>query len=306
MEYQQVFILGAPRSGTTFLASLLDKTGYGKPVETHFITKYYKRLDRYGDITRPDRLRRLLTDIWKERPVQQWGITLEFDHFYRSLPEGFDYTDVVNRIMSLQKNGENVTAWGDKTPHYVGDLPILLQLFPNARYIYIVRDGRDVALSLLEKNWGPNNIFECATYWSSLNRHAELMQRLYQQGQLYRLTYEDLIDHTETQVLAIYKFLGEEVSEQEAKALAAPVISRNYGKWRTRMSENDLRTFEAVAGASLVKFGYEVRWPESRISPVRAAAYLAHAKFRRLYFLFYTNVIDGFRIKFLGKAPFNE
>lgn len=48
----QIFILGAPRSGTTFLASLLELTFFGKPFETPFITKYYKLLADYGDITK--------------------------------------------------------------------------------------------------------------------------------------------------------------------------------------------------------------------------------------------------------------
>lgn len=306
MEYQQVFILGAPRSGTTFLASLLDKTVYGKPVETHFITKYYTRLERYGDISNPSRLRQLLSDIWKERPVQQWRITLDFDDFYRSLPEGFSYSDVVNKIMSLQKKEGNTAAWGDKTPHYVGDLDILVKLFPDAKFIYIVRDGRDVALSLLEKSWGPNNIYECASYWSRLNRNTDLIEALQKAGNLYRLSYEDLVDNTKDQLLSIYRFLDESVSEQEAEDLAAPVISRNYGKWKTLMGPSDIRTFEAVAGGCLEKLGYEVMWPGAKISLLRKLAYLTHARCRRLYFLFYTNVIDGFRIKFHGKAPFNE
>lgn len=305
-EYQQVFILGAPRSGTTFLASLLDKTIYGKPVETHFITKYYKRLEKYGDIKNRDVLRSLVDDILKERPVQQWGIRVEFEGFYQSLPKNYSYSDVVNQLMSLQKQGVNPFAWGDKTPHYVGDLDILMNLFPDAKYIYIVRDGRDVALSLLEKNWGPNNVYECAEYWSKLNRNADLIHDMEKEGKIYSLTYENLVDHTADHVREVYRFLGSTVSDQEVETLSSTVIARNYGKWKAKMTAGEIKTFEAVAGSCLNKLGYELMFQGSTVPAYRKLAYTIHSKYRRLYFLFYTNVIDGFKIRFLGKAPFDE
>jgi hypothetical protein len=306
LEYKQVFIIGAPRSGTTFLASLLDKTAYGKPVETHFITKYYKKLDSYGDISRFDNFRSLVEDILKERPVQQWGLSLNVEDFYRSLPEGFDYKDVVNQILSLQKKDGNSTAWGDKTPHYIGDLDILLTLFPYASYIYIVRDGRDVALSLLEKNWGPNSVYECARYWAKLNQNIDLIHNMKESGQLYSLTYEGLLDQTKSHILSIYDFLGEQVSEEDVNALSASVKNKNYGKWKLKMSECDVQIFDAVAGNDLRRLGYEVIYPDAKISSYKKIIYFVHTKFRRVYFLFHINIIDGFRIRFLGKPPFNE
>jgi hypothetical protein len=305
-KYNQVFIIGAPRSGTTFLASLLDKTVYGKPVETHFITKYYKKLDSYGDISRFENFQFLVEDILKERPVQQWSLSLNVDNFYRSLPQGFDYKDVVNHILSLQKKDGNSTAWGDKTPHYIGDLDILLTLFPSARYIHIVRDGRDVALSLLEKNWGPNSVYECARYWARLNQNIDLIHKMKESGQLYNLTYEGLLDETKSHIRSIYDFLGEQVLEEDVDALSVSVKSKNYGKWKLKMSERDIQTFDAVAGNDLRRLGYEVMYPDAKISSYEKIIYFLHAKFSRAYFLFYINIIDGFKIRFLGKPPFNE
>ncbi|WP_372972228.1 sulfotransferase family protein [Marinobacter sp.] len=305
-EYKQIFIIGAPRSGTTFLASLLDKTAYGQPVETHFITKYYKKLDSYGDISNFDNFRSLVEDILNERPVQQWGLSLNVKEFYRSFSEEFGYKDIVNKILSLQKKDGNPYSWGDKTPHYIGDLEILLALFPHARYIYIVRDGRDVALSLLEKSWGPSNVYECARYWAKLNNKTDLINKLMDNGQLYSLTYESLLDETKSHIRSIYDFLGEQVSEQEVDDLSSSVKNKNYGKWKTKMKKGDIRTFEAEAGGELSRLGYEVNYPGAITPSYKKIGYAMHSKFRRAYFLFHINVIDGFKIRFLGKSPFNE
>jgi hypothetical protein len=305
-DYKQIFIIGAPRSGTTFLASLLAKTEYGAPVETHFITKYYKKLDSYGDISRLDNFRSLLGDILKERPVQQWNLSVNVEKFYNSLPEKFEYKDIVNGILSLQKKDGNSNAWGDKTPHYLGDLDILLKLFPNANFIYIVRDGRDVALSLLEKNWGPKNIYECAKYWAKLNQKIDLINTLKESGRVYSLTYESLLDDTKTHIHSIYDFLGGHVSEEDVNTLCASVKNKNYLKWKSRMSDGDVQIFEAVAGSDLKRLGYEVTYPDAKLPFYKKIAYSTHTQFSHAYFLFYINIIDGFRIRFLGKPPFNE
>lgn len=305
-DYKQVFIIGAPRSGTTFLASLLGKTSYGAPVETHFITKYYKRLRQYGDIYQLDNFTALMTDILHERPVQQWRLHLDIESIYKSLPEGFSYTDIVNRILAETKKDGLDKTWGDKTPHYIGSLEIITELFPEAKYIYIVRDGRDVALSLLEKNWGPSNIYDCAKYWVKLNDKAYILNYLKENGQLYSLTYEDLVDCTESHIRQIYQFLEEPVSESDVESLSVSVKAGNYGKWKKRMGKRDLKTFEAVAGEKLMALGYEVIHENASVPIGMRFGYSVHRKLSRAWFLFYVNVIDGFKIRFMGKPPFNE
>ena len=91
---QNLFILGSPRSGTTFLASLLRPTAYGSPFETQFILKYHNKLDSYGDITQLCNLTRLINDISKERAIAQWGVkfnpeVVKGDSFVSSLTDSW-------------------------------------------------------------------------------------------------------------------------------------------------------------------------------------------------------------------------
>lgn len=85
METNQIFVLGAPRSGTTFLSGLLRFTRYGRPVESHFITKYCRKLEAYGDLSKKENFDKLMNDILSERPVMQWKLKLDIHEFYEEV-----------------------------------------------------------------------------------------------------------------------------------------------------------------------------------------------------------------------------
>ncbi len=301
-----IFILGAPRSGTTFLASLLEKTEYGAPFETHFITKYYKKLTEYGDINVYQNFSRLLTDILNERAVSQWRLSFDHEQFFKELGAKFTYSQLVNKICLKASGQKGFNAWGDKTPNYLKDIDILYELFPDSKYIYIVRDGRDVALSLLEKDWGPNNIYYCARYWVSLNRDNKYINALASSKNLYQLQYEDLLDNVEEYVKEIYSFLNVEYDQVELVELANTVKSGNYNKWKKHMTPRQINTFDRVASCTLKRFGYGVSTEEEPLSFAwRAVYYLHHVAFRARH-LFIINVVDGVKIRFFGKEPFAE
>lgn len=303
---QQIFVLGAPRSGTTFLSSLLKKTSFDAPVETHFITKYYKRIKNYEDLKDRQNFRRLVKDILSERPVQQWHLNLDIEKLYDELPANFVYGDLVNAIILKRKQIQGGNRWGDKTPHYLGDLDILVEIFPKARFIYIVRDGRDVALSLLEKPWGPNNILKCAEYWSKLNDQVSTVQTLKEKSQLYFLKYEDLLNNTKEIVPEIYKFLDEKITENEIASLTESVQSGNYNKWKKKMTPNQIRVFEAIASKELAVFGYDVINKNPTVSIIETQYFNVHEMIHKAWFLFNLNIVDGFKIRYLGKEPFSE
>ncbi len=305
-QSEQLFILGAPRSGTTFLASLIGLTKYGKPFETHFFTKYYKLLSSYGDLENKENFSCLLKDILKERPVMQWRLDLNMDDFFQSLDGDHSYVNILNSLCLLRNSKLGFNFWGDKTPHYIGDFDIIQKLFPDAKFIYIVRDGRDVALSLLQKNWGPNNISSCAEYWKTLNKENVHFNRLKKNGQLLTLRYEDLLDNAESNVRDIYKFLDTDISESDVRSLCFTVKPDNYFKWKEKLSRSQIKVFDLIAANTLSRFGYETFGPENGVGILPGAFYKAHNKFLVYKFLFEINVIDGFKIKFLGKEPFAE
>ena len=73
--------------------------------------------------------------------------------------------DAVRALFAAYAATRGKPRYADKTPHYVSHLPRLAARFPEARFVHVVRDGRDVALSLLEVPWGPDAIEDAALHW---------------------------------------------------------------------------------------------------------------------------------------------
>lgn len=306
MSSKQLFILGAPRSGTTFLASVLSDSPFGVPIETHFITKYYKKIASYGDLSKRENFRHLVSDILSERAVRQWGLELNLDRFFEELAPEYSYANIVDALMSRFRLGDPGAAWGDKTPHYLGDAEILLELFPDAKFVHIVRDGRDVALSLLQKPWGPNNIVSCAEYWRRLNSKEKELQEIRKTAGLYSLSYEELLENPLEMTQRLYGFLGEQLPATQLSQLTKHTKTDNKEKWRTEMNPKQLRRFEAIAGGKLKELGYSLSMSNPKISSAEIIFFHLHEVISRWIFLFHTNVIEGFMIRFFGKQPFSD
>ena len=97
--------------------------------------------------------------------------------------------------------------WGDKTPHYVHHVDHLLRLWPHARFVVLVRDGRDVALSLRRMPFGPNNAWAAAQWWARGIRAGARAQREHP-GAVLTVRYEDLAQRPREEVRRLCTFLG--------------------------------------------------------------------------------------------------
>ncbi len=151
-----IFIVGAPRSGTSLLRNLL----YSHPrlffrSETQFIPAFYRV---YGNPRSGSEALKLAKKIVKLEWIARWEEDIDI---YEMAKQGTFAGLVDNMFMQLALR-EGKKTWGDKTPHYVLDIHTLREIFPAAKFIHIIRDGRDVCLSQLKANFGPRTIF-CAS-----------------------------------------------------------------------------------------------------------------------------------------------
>lgn len=300
-----VFVVGCPRSGTTMLSGLLRNTPWGAPFETHFITKYFSQLPNYGDLSEFANFRRLMRNILSERPVQQWRLEVDIAAFHKSL-ESFAYGHIVDQLCRLHTAREGFTSWGDKTPFYVNHLDVIHALFPESRIIHIVRDGRDVALSLMRKEWGPANVYTCAQLWKQCNTQQSICHRLAESGLYHVVRYEDLLDEPQHELSTVLDFLGEPYQADLLSDLTAGVKRTNYDKWRTELTPRQIAVFESVAGGELEEFGYQLEGPSTTLDPGTKLGYLAHDRLKHARHLLYANVVEPFQIRFLAKDPFGD
>jgi hypothetical protein len=187
-----------------------------------------------------------------------------------------NYADAVRAVFELFAQREGKTLYGDKTPGYVNHLDLLAGLFPEAKFVHIIRDGRDVALAYVERpEWGPRTIPEAAMYWSSRVERGRDSGRRLGPDRYQEVRYESLIADAEGTVKDLCRFLGLEFHpamldyHQRGETLAASTKdpqaftalskppTRGLRDWRTQMKKSDIALFEAIAGDLLVDLGYE-------------------------------------------------
>ncbi len=304
MHHSPIFIVGSPRSGTTLLASLLAPTPWGSPFESHFIPKYFADAT-VASLEDRKAFCALAARILKERPIAQHRLNTTPEALYDGMPV-HDYASLVDAIGRAVGRTFGAESWGDKTPHYINDVDVLHSLFPRSKMIYLVRDGRDVAVSLLKKPWGPASIYACALKWRHENRLQPILDTLRGAGQLYDLQYEQLLRSPESTLASIYAFLGSEASSEDISLRTAAIRRANTGSWRRQLTASQVEVFEQLAGQTLTRFGYSATHPPAQVPWPARVAYTAQDAYKQAVHLFNTNLVDGVRIRFFGMEPFAQ
>jgi hypothetical protein len=247
--------------------------------ESHFIPVFSEAFGDPGSAKDAEKLAgRILALQW----VKSWGLSLEPASFsdLRSYPE------LVEKIYSAWAAKENKPRWGDVTPQYVKHLPVLYRLFPDARFLHIVRDGRDVALSLQRTHFGPTNVYGAALMWQRMVGAGRRDAKVLPTESYLEVRYEDLLRNTGNVIQRICDFLEEDFTEQMLRPdplvlntpRRGPMIRMRRGralgngsdhafekeikrdnayKWKSQMQKPDRIIFESVAGSTLQTLGYE-------------------------------------------------
>lgn len=286
------FVVGAPRSGTTLLRLMLDAhPQLAIPPETYFIPNAAKQWKRAARRQGPDAAR----DGFYEAVTghKRWpDFHMDADAFKRRLDRDrpTDIGDAVRTFYRLYAEKAGKPRWGDKTPYYIRRMALIQEIIPEARFVHIVRDGRDLTLSIKGLWFGPDSIDEAAKWW--VDAIAQGRTQVPRLSHYMEVRYEDLVRDPEPQLKRICDFLalpwdpgmlayhehvderlapevppeeiapdGRVVSTAERQAIMAnvakPPDESRIGRWRTEMAEPDRRRFEAIAGGLLSDLGYE-------------------------------------------------
>ncbi|HEX8122785.1 MAG TPA: sulfotransferase [Solirubrobacteraceae bacterium] len=246
-----VFVVGCPRSGTGLLRDLLrSHPNLAFTGESHYIPLYYRA---YGD-PRSDReavalARRILRVRW----VEAWGVGRD----PRSFAHHRSFATLVDDLNTTYAASAGRPRWGDKTPQYVAAMPTLRELFPAARFVHIIRDGRDVAQSLLRRPFGPANPFTAGRYWRTMvqagRRDGATLGEAYTE-----VRYEELLAEPERVLRAVIEFVGEPWSDAVLLPVTGrPVDPARAASWRSGMPPADRALVESAAGDLLAALGYE-------------------------------------------------
>jgi hypothetical protein len=286
------FIVGCDRSGTTLLRLILDAGGdVAIPTESMILVDMAAVRSRYGALETDEQFDRLAAAVWRHPKVREWRLQ-ERPPARAGRTGEAAYRAALEAPFQAYARMHDAPGWGDKTPYYVGHIGELRRVFPEARIVNVVRDGRDVALSLLRVPFGPGNVWAAAHQWRSAidagDRAADELG-----DDLLTVRYEDLAGQPESVVQRVCAFLeigydpamlaiddvpAERLATGQAgwfSQLAGGIGTRSVGRWRREMSPRDVALFESIAGAQLSRHGYETGSGSSP-RPIPGAVYQAH------------------------------
>lgn len=243
------------------------------PHESKFILAFYDKLNSYPDMMKRETVSRLLDDIEKHPAVRAGQHVTDRERIFAHQIECF--ADLVNAVMIEKAKAMGKKRWGDKTPFYTPDIDLLWSIFPEAKIIHLVRDGRDVVVSQKSIEWLGNSIPRLAADWRWKTTICHKVGSVRGGGQFLEVKYEDLVRETETTLRRICRFLAEDYSPEmlnyhETAKTEVPETSLRWhkdsvrrpdptklGVWRKRLSKADRIIFEQIAGDTLEMFGYE-------------------------------------------------
>ena len=275
-----VFIVGCSRSGTTLLQRIVGAhPDIAVAFETHWIPRWLEKrkgLTPEGLVTP-----RLADPLLEDRRFKN----LEVDHEELgrlvTSDEPLPYSRFVTALFDLHGQRQGKSLVGDKTPGYVRSIPTLHALWPKAKFLHIIRDGRDVCMSAISwsrayklarrySTWTEDPITTAAVWWEGhvrLGREdgGSLAPELY-----HEVRYEALVSEPAKECEKLCVFLGIPYDDamlkfhegrtkmkpgRDAKRAWLPITS-GLRVWRTQMPAEDLERFEAAAGDLLEELGY--------------------------------------------------
>jgi len=280
------FVIGMTRSGTTLMRLMLDShPELAIPPETHFIPEVIKAF-RDGNNS-PDEVVALMVEgrRWSDFGIAERTLRRELNRLRPLVrPEV-----PIRTFYRLYAKQQNKPRWGDKTPGYATKMRRINRTLPEARFVHMIRDGRDVALSLRDRDAGLTTE-QVARRWRhrirNTRRAAEHLSNYLEIG------YEELVADPEATLRRICEFIELDYSPRmldyheraadrlaemsqplaaeedkrglsvesrlEAHALTSePPRTDRSGRWRTEMSAADAAVFEEHAGELLTDLGYE-------------------------------------------------
>lgn len=271
------FVVGNERSGTTMLRLMLNEhSRLHLPLETFFLVPLLERfcIETPLSPTEVDDAYEIIKD---DRDWALWGLEeAEIEQRLNELSRPY-LRDVVSTVFGYSCEKDNKVRWGNKTPTYVSHMAQINALYPQAKFIHIIRDPRDVSVSMLRVGWHGNTVRQIASRWRDQVEAGMRAGQKLGPVQYLEVQYEDLVLDGRTTLETICKFLGEPFEDQmldfhksethtqihkpefHQKTHRAPQSS-DVARWRNELSSLQIIVIENITGRSLRQLNYELKF----------------------------------------------
>ena len=300
-----VFIFGCDRSGTTFLGSLLGShSRCVATLESQFVFDSY----RSSHINKTFDLDRAAAKIKQNFRFRLWNLDLDVDEARRQGVDSYAKLIVfLTKTYARALGRAEADIWIDHTPHNCEHAFYLAQLFPEAKFVHIVRDGRAVTASLKELPWRYHGIGKISRYWVGQVGQGVAAETYLGPDTCVRVRYEDLITNPEAVLKDLTPFLGLEyepemvmgqgfgppaLTASQHALVGKPADPKRINAWEKKLSSREIEVFEASSGDMLAYLGYAPKFGVYARGQTRRERYR-----ERLLDVFYHRRLDGFKVR---------
>ena len=275
-----VFVLGCQRSGTTLLYDMLLSSG-GFAVyraETRVFDLLAPLFGAFGNA----RTKQELMEKWlQSRLFKRSGLHAETIR-NKVLSECRNAGDFLRIVMESIAQTQNVDRWAENTPGHLLYIPEIKKTIPDALIIHIIRDGRDVALSLRELSWirpffwDKNQVLQVAgLHWEWIvkkgREHGREMEADYTE-----VRFEELIERPRETLARLGSFIGHDLDYARIQQVGIGAVNtpntsfvadsseatfNPVGRWKRKLSSEERVGFESLVGDFLRELGYPLGTP---------------------------------------------
>jgi Sulfotransferase family len=267
-----VFVLGCPRSGTTVLYHMLLSAGNFALYRAE--SNVFSVLQpRFGNLRSESNRRELLRYWLKSKLFEVSGLDALAiqDKILRDCNGAGDFLRIV---MEESARVQGVERWADCTPDHLLYMREIKREIPDALFLHIIRDGRDVALSYAKQGWAypfpwdrNQQVGVAGLYWEWIvGKGRKIGKEL--GHDYYELHYEALVEKPCETLVALSEFVGQELDYDRIKQVGIGSVSepnssfssgrdfRPVGRWADQLTPEQLTQIEALIGGFLHELGY--------------------------------------------------
>lgn len=293
-----IFVIGTPRSGTTLTARIVgNHPNVFMPGETHFMHDIYARRAQLGDPSDPAARQRILSRLFtlygryntrldQTRVEQVFSDAQALEQLRAS---STSYRNLLQSFMEPQARFRGKIRWGNNAPKDVFHVEEILDLFPDARFLFCVRDIRDFLLSYQGK-WRITtdahkdrlrHLYHpvlTSLLWKATMRRLPAIRKCVPAGNLLVLRYEDLVTRPMEIIPKICEVIDEPYDERmhqvtfknsSSDPKQAGIFSSSVGGWRQKLSQEEIYIAQRTAAKEMTELGYALE--PVRPNPFRLA-----------------------------------
>ncbi|WP_226699956.1 sulfotransferase family protein [Qipengyuania gaetbuli] len=278
---ENFFILGFQRSGTTMLRLMLDAhPDISVPHETAFIPEIARLPFAQGALEREDA--ETIVELIRNYPFVRKGNLLT-ERGIAAARQATTLPQLIAALFEGHAESRGSRIWGDKSPNQTFEIARLARLFPRARFIHLVRDGRACMLSHKRVDWGTRSPGALSVAWATASLIAEEVGSALG-SRFLSLRYEQLIRHPRDELERVAEFLGvpfdplmldfhsraaKEVPsgsmQYHTSAMSPPDPSKSE-RWLRELSPAEISLFEEYGAIALHRLGYPILNPPLGLS----------------------------------------